>query len=305
MKAAVIEEIGTNPVVRELPDPEPAEGFEVVDVATAALNPIDQHFASGRYPGAPAPHVVGREGIATLADGRRVYFAAQPFPQGSVAERALVKPAAAFDVPEGLDDGQALAIGAAGLAAWLTLTYQAGLREGESVLVLGASGAVGQIAVQAAKLLGAARVVGAARDSAAAESVNGIDAVVSLSGGNSGEDLRAAAEGGFDVVIDPLGGEYLAAAVTATATGARLVNLGNGAGAEVTLDVRALQGRKLIGHSAKFVDGAAKKEAYAAMAQRMLAGELKLAVEEFGIDDVAAAWARQEEGPHGKVVIGV
>ena len=117
MKAAVIEEIGSNPVVQGAPDPESGGGFEVAAVSSAALNPIDQHFASGRYGGAPVPHVVGREGIATLADGRRVYFAAQPFPQGAVAERAAVKPAAAFDLPEGIDDGQALAIGAAGLAA--------------------------------------------------------------------------------------------------------------------------------------------------------------------------------------------
>lgn len=305
MKAAVIEEIGSNPVVQELLDPEPAEGFEVAPVSTAALNPIDQHFASGRYPGAPAPHVVGREGIATLADGRRVYFAAQMFPQGSVAELALVKPAAAFDVPEGLDDGQALAIGAAGLAAWLTLTYQAKLAEGERVLVLGASGAAGQIAMQAAKLLGASRVVGAARDTAAVERVGVADAVVPLADGNPAEALAAAAEGGFDVVIDPLGGEFLVAAVGATAPGARLVNFGNNAGSEVTLNVKALQGRTLIAHSAKFVDGGAKKDAYARMAEHMLAGELKLEVEQFGLDDVGAAWARQEESPHGKVVVSL
>jgi NADPH2:quinone reductase len=104
-------------------------------------------------------------------------------------------------------------------------------------------------------------------------------------------------------VIDPLGGEHLAAAVGASAVGARLVNLGSSAGLEATLDVKALQGRTLIGHGTNLAGAAAKREAYERLVAHVLAGELTVAVERFGFADVAAAWARQAQSPHAKVVL--
>jgi NADPH:quinone reductase-like Zn-dependent oxidoreductase len=106
---------------------------------------------------------VGSDGVGRLEDGRRVYFDATVPPYGSMAERALVPSDALLDVADGVDDVVAAALGNTGLAAWLSLAWRAELRRGETVLVLGARGAVGSVAVQVAKTLGAGRVVAADR----------------------------------------------------------------------------------------------------------------------------------------------
>ncbi len=107
--------------------------------------------------------MVGTTGWAASTDGRRVYFDAHRPAHGTMAERTLVPSDALLDVAEGVEDVVAAALGNTGLAAWLALAWRAGLQPGETVLVLGATGAVGSVAVQAAKLLGAGRVVAADR----------------------------------------------------------------------------------------------------------------------------------------------
>jgi len=216
MRAAVVSEYGV-PRPEEFEEPQAEGGQAVVEVLAAGLNPVDVAICAGRfYAGAPPlPFVAGREGVGTL-DGRRVYFDAPVLPFGSMAERALIDPAGAYDVPDGVEDGVAVALGVSGLAAWLALTWRAELKEGEHVLVLAASGVLGQVAVQAAKLLGAARVVAAARSQEGLDRclALGADAAVQLEGS---QDLAAAlsqaGEGRIDVVLDPLFGEPFVAAV--------------------------------------------------------------------------------------------
>src|SRR5580692_9094866 len=163
MRAAVLRAYGV-PVADSFEEPSPDRDQAVVDVLAAGLNPVDVAICAGRfYAGKPPlPSVAGREGVGRL-DGQRVYFDAPVSPFGSMAERALVDPRSTYPVPDGVADGVAVALGISGLAAWLALTWRAQLKEGEHVLVLAASGVLGQIAVQAAKLLGAGRVVAAAR----------------------------------------------------------------------------------------------------------------------------------------------
>ncbi|MEA2123758.1 MAG: hypothetical protein QOI80_540, partial [Solirubrobacteraceae bacterium] len=186
MRAAVLHEYGATPRVGDFAEP---EGDLVVDVLAAGLNPIDLRIASGTLPARrpDLPSVVGSEGIGRTADGRRVYFSG-----AAVAERAAASEP--LEVPDGVDDAEALAYGVAGLAAWLALD-KARLQEGETVLVLGASGPVGAIALQLARLRGAGRVVAAAR-----REVGGADAFVQLTDDPSFDEQ-------FDVVIDPLWGK--------------------------------------------------------------------------------------------------
>ena len=215
MRAAILREYDATPELGSFEDPAAGEGTVVADVLAAGLNPVDIRKAAGVFPLAPKPplpSVAGWEGVARLEDGSRVYFVDPPPPNGALAERTLIDLSATHPVPEGVDDGVAVALGIAGLAGWLALTWSAKLREGESVLVLGATGIVGQVAVQGAKLLGASHVVAAGRNERALARAAelGADATVRLGeDGDLAQRFKEAAgdAGGFDVIVDPLWGE--------------------------------------------------------------------------------------------------
>jgi NADPH:quinone reductase-like Zn-dependent oxidoreductase len=148
--------------------------------------------------------------------------------------------------------GLAVACGIAGLAAWLPLEWRARLQPGESVLVLGATGVVGQIGVQAAKLLGAGRVVAAGRGASVLSGLlqRGAGEVVVLAESGGSGTLRAAAgRHGYDIVLDTLYGSPLQGAMAATANGARVVSVGSAAGDRATIGFRELYTRTHYGFS--------------------------------------------------------
>jgi len=308
MRAAVLHEYGV-PSAGKFEEPQPGPDQAVVDVLVAGLNPVDVAISAGRfYAGKPPlPSVAGREGVGML-DGERVYFDAPIAPFGSMAERALVDPASVYPVPDGLDEGVAVALGISGLAAWLALTWRADVQPGEHVLVLGASGVLGQIAVQAAKLLGAARVVAAARSAEGLERclALGADAAVRL---GEPDDLpaalREAAEDRIDVVLDPLYGEPFVAAVNAASFGARLVQIGAGAGAEATIPSAPIRGKMLVvmGHTNFAAPPEVKREAYGRMAELAVRGEIVVDVDRIPLEQVAEAWERLGAGSHRKLVL--
>lgn len=289
MRAAVLHDFGATPVVEDHDEP---SGETVVEVLAAGLNPIDLRVASGtlaaRRPSLPS--VVGSEGIGRTADGRRVYFNGP-----SLAERAPT--AECVEVPDGVGDVEAVAYGVAGLAAWLALD-RARLAEGDRVLVLGASGPVGAIALQAARLRGAGRVVAAARRQL--DPAHPADAFVSL----ADEEIVFGDEE-FDVVIDPLWGAPAAAAVGAMAFGGRLVQLGQSAGGDAVLpsaDIRFKQ-LELLGHTNFASPFAARAAALRAMWAHAAAGELRVDCEAVPLADAASAWERMADSPGVKLVV--
>jgi len=308
VRAAVLREYGI-PRADDFDEPVAGPDQAVVQVLAAGLNPVDVTISAGRfYAGRPPlPLVAGREGVGVL-DGRRVYFDAPILPFGSMAERALIDPRSTYEVPDGLPDGVAVALGISGLTAWLALTWRAELRPGEHVLVLAASGVLGQVAVQAAKLLGAARVVAAARSPEGLERCLelGADAAVRLDGS---EDLPAAlteaAGGKIDVVIDPLFGEPFVAAVNAASFGARIVQLGAGAGAEATLASATVRGKLLVimGHTYFLAPPEIKREGYRRLGEAAAAGELQVESESIALEQLAGAWERMAAGAHRKIVL--
>ena len=310
MRAAVLTARGEPPAPGQFEDPRPGGEHPVLEVLVAGINPIDLAIAAGKVPAREREHpsVPGIEGVGEL-DGRRYYFDTPVAPFGSIAERALVERESLIEVPEGLDPGLAVSLGVAGFAAWLALTWRAGLRPGENVLVLGASGVVGQLGVQAARLLGAGRVVAAARDEAILERArheHGADAVVQLGGeGDLAERLREAVGGGYDVVLDPLWGEPAVAALAALNRDGRLIAIGNSAGETLNLSGRDFRNRlgRIVGHTNFQAPREVKREAYAAMARHAAAGELRVPVEERGLEEVAAAWEQQAASPHHKLVV--
>jgi NADPH2:quinone reductase len=225
-----------------------------------------------------------------------------------MAERALVDPGSTYPVPAGLDEGVAVALGISGLAAWLALTWRAELKQGEHVLVLGASGVLGQIAVQAAKLLGAARVLAAARSREGLERclALGADAAVRL---GEPDDLpaafSAAADGRIDVVLDPLFGEPFVAAVNAASFGARLVQIGAGADSEATISSAAIRGKMLVimGHSNFAAPPEVKREAYGKLAEAAANGRIVVDADRIPLDQLAEAWDRLAAGSHRKLLL--
>jgi NADPH2:quinone reductase len=308
MRAAVLHDYGV-PSAGEFEEPAAADGQAVVEVLAAGLNPVDVAICAGRfYAGKPPlPCVAGREGVGML-DGARVYFDGPVAPFGSMAQRALVDPDHTYSVPDGVPDGVAVALGISGLAAWLALTWRAKLEPGEHVLVLAASGVLGQIAVQAAKLLGAGRVVAAARSQEGLERCMqlGADASVRLDGREDlSEAMAQAGDGRIDVVLDPLWGEPLVAAVGAASVGARLVQIGAGAGAEATIPSAPVRGKMLVlmGHTNFAAPPEVKREAYARMSEAVLSGEITVDVDPLSLDEVGEAWRRLQAGSHRKIVL--
>lgn len=299
MRAAILTEQGGTPTVGDFDEP---DGEAVLAVRAAGANPVDRKMASGEFGPVTVPSVVGREAVGEL-DGSLVYSGSPVAPFGAWAERVPVRRESVYPVPEGLDPGLAVAVGIAGLAAWLPLAWQARLEDGESVLVLGATGVVGQIAVQAARLLGAGRVVAAGRDADALERVDA-DAVVALgSGGDDSEALRDAAGDGFDVVVDPIFGAPVVAALGATAVGARVVSIGSGAGETAEVPFGALMGRTLIGHGNQFAPREVQRDAYETLTRHAAAGDIRVDVETYPLDRAAEAWRAQADGPHHKIVV--
>jgi NADPH:quinone reductase-like Zn-dependent oxidoreductase len=309
MRAAVLSDYEHPPQAGEFDDPSPGDGGVVVEVAVAGINPIDLYTAGGNLPQKPPlPSVVGREGVGRV-DGKRVYFDKPLPPFGSMAERAPVASDSLIEVPEGIDDGMAVSFGISGIAAWLGLEWRGRLEPGETVLVLGASGVVGQIAVQAARLLGAGKVVAAARSKAGlarARDELGADAAVRIETGDDLADrFREAAGGEVDLVLDPIWGPAAVAAIDALGERGRLVQIGNASGPVTEVPARPIRSsiRSIVGHTNFAAPQEVKEPAFRAMCRHAVAGELVVPVEEVPLADVDDAWRRQAEGPGLKLVI--
>jgi len=252
--------------------------------------------AAGQFYGGhpPLPYVPGCECVGREAGGRIVWTFGGGLGlarNGAMAER--VEPGAIVaELPQGVDLALASALGIAGLAGWMPLAWRAPVREGDRVLVLGATGTAGQVAVQAAKLLGASHVVAAGRDPVSLERALtfGADEAVGLDG-DFGEPTY---------VFDPLCGEPLERAVAAAAPGARIVQLGQSAGPTATLPSAAMRGKQLelYGYSNFVASGEVLVEHYGRLVGHAVAGEIQVAFERVALDEIGAVW-----GAPGKHVV--
>jgi len=265
MRAAVVREIGRPPEDGEAPDPARGEGEALVEVLAVPLNPIDVNVALGRFYGGhpPLPFIAGSECVGRVVEGESLEPGTPVWAHGAgmgvsrdggLAERLAVREDVLVPLPEGTDPVLAGALGIAGVAGWLPVAYRAPVREGETVLVLGATGTVGLVALQAARLLGAGRIVAAGRRAEALERARrlGADAVVSLEEDDLAGAFREACGGdGPEYVVDPVWGEPAVAAARAAARGARIVNIGQSAGAEASFASADVRGKQLeiLGYS--------------------------------------------------------
>ena len=310
MRAALVREVGAVADVGDVAEPT----GDTIEVLAASINPIDLAVSRGILAtGHPElPYVPGCEAVGRTADGRLVWISGGSLgrtSQGAIAERASVGDSHVIDVPDGADPALAAGLGIAGMAGWLPLAWRAPLRGGENVLVLGATGSVGFVAVQTAKLLGAARVVAAGRSAAGLDRATecGADATLRL---DAVDDLVEAFKDAFggegpSYVFDPLWGEPAAAAVQAAVPHATIVNLGQSAGATSELASAAVRFKNLsiLGHTNFLVPPDELATQYRRLVSHAVAGEIRLDVERVPLDSIADAWRRQAEGAGTKLVV--
>jgi len=309
MKAAVITGYGDVPEYKDFAPPEPTADTELIEIELAGLNPVDIAIASGKFDSGspPLPYVTGKEAIGLDSDGRRVWFDSAMYPSGSMAEWTAIASGAKISLPDGISSERAIAFGIAGVAGWLALTWRGNLTDGETVLVNGASGSVGQIAIQAAKLLGAGRVVGTARSASGRLKVAalGADAVVDTESETLAEDIKEATGGGADLVIDNLWGAPAVAAIDAMNPRGRLIQVGNSADAHADLLAGRLRGGliDIRGHRNFWAPLEVRANAFHRMCGHSIDGDLAIDVEVIPLAEVAEAWERQKASPGHKLAL--
>lgn len=314
MHAAVLHAIGTVPQYEEFPEPVIADkdGEVIVHVHAASLKPIDKQLARGSHYASRSelPRVCGSDGVGHLDDGQRVFFGGPRPPHGAMAQRTVVPRPFTFPIPENVNDETAAALPNPGVSAWLSLACRARLVRGENVLILGATGVTGKLAVKIAKILGAARVVAAGRNQQALDALRdlGADATIPLAvpaSELSEAFLREAGKSGFQVVIDYAWGgpaEAFLAAITrrefaAIQSETRFVQVGESAAPTITLPASVLRSTALtILGTAGIPPRQVLAEAFQQVMAYAAKGELRIDTERVPLAGIENAWQRDQPG---------
>jgi NADPH:quinone reductase-like Zn-dependent oxidoreductase len=302
MKAAVVTQFGSAPTYGDFAEPEPAEGEVLVEMRAAAVSNLVRLVAAGKHYSSAAepPMVAGVDGVAELPDGSLVYVPGVRSPWGSLAERAAVPLAAVRPVPDGLDAEQAAAVVNAAFASWLPLTRILEPGATPTVLVIGATGAAGSVAVPIAKHLGARRVIAVGREGDALRRAadHGADDVIPLDD-NLDSALAAVGADGVDVVLDFLWGDTAITAIPALARTAphpqyRIdwVNLGALDGVHVPLDSTLLRMADLHvwGSGAGAYAPERRRELADAALDLAARGVIEVEIQRRSLADVASSW---------------
>jgi NADPH:quinone reductase-like Zn-dependent oxidoreductase len=311
MKAAITAAAGKTPVYGDFTEPVARNGEEVISVSASALSQFSKSRSSGSHYSSEGvfPAVAGAEGVGCTADGRRVYFVVPEAPYGALAEKSLVRSERCVPVPDGLDDITAAAIANPGMSAWAGLVERARLQPGETVLVNGATGTAGRLAVQLAKYLGAKTVIATGRNVEELEEVKmlGADIVIPFSLGalhpmgakKYEEALVKEFANGIDVVIDYLWGESAKTVIVAIAkavddaTPVRFVHVG-GASREENIELPGAALRSsaimLMGSGLKSVPMSALKDAIRNVFEAVATANLKIAIKTVPLSEIESTW---------------
>lgn len=313
MKAAVVRSFDAPPRYTSFDDPVPTGDEILVTVTAAGLHPIVKSLANGTHYGSAGvlPFIPGVDGVGRTAEGARVYFGAARSPYGTMAERCISTRSLCLPLPDSLDDATAAAIMNPGMSSYAALTARIQFTPGESVLILGATGSAGRLAVQIAKRLGARRVVAAGRNREAAEDLRslGADAVISL---NLEHDRLVAAfreellANGIDVVLDYLWGppaEALLAAIAQKglqhiAPRIRYLQIGSSAAPQIALPAATLRssGLELLGSGFGSVSLEKIFQSLAAFMREAAKKPFAIRARPVPLRDVESFWNTPEQG---------
>ena len=312
MKAAVLHEFGKIPKYEEFPDPVPTESEVLVQMKAAALN-----WATKMSTGSPQfgvfhqlPSVIGIDGVGVLEDGQRVYCGFSRPPYGTMGQLTVVPKAWGIPYPQGIDDLTAAALPNAALSSWLSLAYKAQLKRGETVLILGATGVSGKVAVQVAKYLEAGHMVAAGRNESVLRSLMDLGADSTISLGLPDSELidaftSEASKHMFDVVLDYIWGHPAEVFISSLlrrnvriSGGARIrfVSIGSIAGPAASIPSAVLRGSglEIYGSGLGTISREALTETFPKLWQAAARGKIRIDVEPVPLADVQEVWNRPE-----------
>lgn len=315
MKAAIIDEIGATPAVREVPAPVAGAGEDLLRVLAVPINAVDKSRVAGSHYSTPdLPAVVGFIGAGERGDGRRVLFMREA---GAMAERVAIDPGRLIPIPDGLDPAVAAAAFNPGLSAWWAVHHRGPVEPGSRVLIQGATGVTGRLAVQLARLRGAGYIVATGRNQAGLDELLelGADATIRVDQPDAAlaGAYRAQAGEGWDLVIDYLWGHptevLLETLVRHDLEGrslrVRLVEVGAMAGTAVSLRSTVLRsaGLEIVGMGTGTLGGreqiaAAIRDFYELLSQ----GRLRVDIQRVPLAQVSEVWHQDQRGRRPVVI---
>jgi NADPH:quinone reductase-like Zn-dependent oxidoreductase len=308
MQAATVARPGGIPTIQDLPDPSVRDGEVLVTVTAVAVENVDRaivagtHYTAAEFQSA-LPAIPCFDGIGRLPDGTTVGFGGLKPPRGALAEHVAVPSAYTVPIPDGIEPPTAAALSSAITA--MCMQTAGDFSPGETVLIQGATGVAGRLAVQIARLLGAGRIVATGRDRAALEEVTalGADAVIDTTADDDQlvRAFRENAGDGYDVVIDYLWGrpaELLARALIpasfAMARPTRLVQIGEAAGPDIRLPADALRTSGLEIYGAARHAATRMPAAYQQVVEWVRAGDLTIPIVTMPLSRITEAWSRTD-----------
>ena len=309
MNAAVVTSFDEPPHYQQFEVPQPASAEEIlVDVLAVGLHPRVRSGAAGAHYTSTGtlPMIPGIDGVGRRPDGRLIYFATADDVIGTMADKAVADLRRAVELPGDADAAKVAAAMNPAMSSWVALRRRVPLEPGQSVLVLGATGNAGTMAVQVAKRLGAGRVVGAGRDLDRLDTLTalGADEVVPLTDdGDATDTALGAAAGEADIVLDYVWGKPAQRAIIALLTGrsdrSRALNwiqIGAMAGPTIELPSAALRSANLRiqGNGQGAVSAAAYLAELPSLVNEIDVGTIAVKPNAMPLADVEAIWARPD-----------
>jgi len=314
MKAAVLYQAGEIPQYADFAEPVPSEHEQLINVKAASIKNLDKGRAKGTHYDKHKnyPAVVGVDGVGVLADGTRVYAGSAT---GMMGEKALINKHwyVPVPIPDGLDDVTAAALPNPAISAWLSLVYKGKLKEGDTVLILGATGITGKLAVRIARHLGAGKIIAMGRNQ---EALDSLEADVTISLHQSDDEIKQALKAEvlktpLDVVIDYLWGKP-AELLLSTLAGhdlnatiehvTRYVQVGEMAGSAINLPAAILRSTAIEltgaggGSISKEVISKIQTEILPEVFKLAAAGKLSIDTLAIPLKDIAEAWQQDAQG---------
>jgi NADPH:quinone reductase-like Zn-dependent oxidoreductase len=305
MKAAIVKDKGTIPVMGHFDSPVGTEGLVIINVTATALSRVSKFRSMGMHYSSEDnfPIVAGIDGVGTLKDGSRVYFALPTAPYGSLAEQTIVNEKLTVRLPDGIDDLTAAAIANPAMSSWAALVFRADFKSGQTVLINGATGTSGSLAVQIAKGLGAKKVIVTGRNESKLQALEADEAIAFDMTADNGQKmfenaLMPVIAEGVDVILDYLWGDSALAIMSALAKAktdrsTRFVSIGTSSGQEsIHLPSSLLRSStiELVGSGDKSISKADMLSAVRGVFEMAAEGKIKINTKEFALEDIEEAW---------------